>query len=329
MYDKPLVFIAAGSPDTIYGTLKHNLIIDGKSILERTIDETLSEGFNVITAVNKREYISGRYAEDKRVMVLDSKDMMIRSCIYGLVEGVIKYLKMPEYSGKLNSFHSIKEYIKKNPEVRDIVVIYKGSDSPFGNTHLDDTLKEYEKMPSDIYVCVADVDKAIKMNNELDLKIDKKRTSLFNHCITEKGKSRTNNTYIIKPFVILEKGLVGVFQALYDLRNFSKDIKLTSIPVIFGGAYEMSHILKEDIHKSKKLVRDIMHLRAHTKGKRHEEVINSEEVISNASELVGITIRVGFNGRIAPFLDIDDSHTYNIFKKQFERIEDYIKKNNI
>ena len=101
-----------------------------KSILENSIEEILKTNNKVITTVRDSDKVSKKISNNPNVVVLESKEKLVESCLFGLVEGVINNFYDNKFRGSWNSIKEVKEHLSK-PIFDNMRIIYVGSDIPF------------------------------------------------------------------------------------------------------------------------------------------------------------------------------------------------------
>lgn len=331
MRNNYFVFIPAGSNYEINGVLKHHLNFGDKSILENTIDETLKAGVKVITTVRNSKKIKDIYNDNPDVIVLESKEKLVESCLYGLVEGVINNFYNEKFRGSWNSSREVKKHLKTSPSFENMRIIYAGCDMPFFNEEdITKFISNYEKNEKDLYIAMANMQKLIMMDKKLELCIKDIDSTIDNYCVTDIGDLRIANMYVMNPKKIIDKGLTSVIQLIYDLREISKEKKInqTNITAILGRAYGLSQLIgRITIHPkdTSQIIPEIIHLIKHVKGKDHDKIVNSGKTLSYAEPILGVSIGIDTTCNLRTLIDIDDSNSYSLFLKNKQRIEEYIK----
>lgn len=328
MNNNYFVFIPAGSSYSIDGILKHHLSFGNKSILERTIDESLKAGFKVVTTVRESDELSAKYKDNSDVVILESKEKLVESCLFGLVEGIINHFYENKFRGSWNSIHEVKKHIK-DESFDNLRLIYLGSDAPFLRSEdIVSFIKNYERTGPELYIGVTDMNLFDKINHDLNLKLDKIDSTISNHCITDIGRLRISNMYVMNPKKLILSGFSGAIQPIYDYRELSKVENkgyksLTSKLGMVSGISKMFGKAILRLPNTIQLIYDTHILFEQVKGVE-DKIVNVDKVLSNASRIFNFDVGI-YKTSVAPLLDVDDKDSYELFLDRKDDIIRYIR----
>lgn len=328
MTNEYFAFIPAGSNYTIKGELKHHLNFGTGSILENTIDETLKAGFKVVTTVRDSSELKEKYHNNSNVVILESKEKLVESCVFGLVEGIINNFYDDKFRGNWSSIHEVKKHLK-NPEFDNMRVIYLGSDAPFlKKEDIYNFVNNHVKNDSDLYIGMTDIAKLFAMNKKLELNLENIDSTINNYCVTTNGKLRISNMYIMNPKKIIKSGFSEVIQKIYDNRKVSKIENkgfksLTSKLGIVSGVSKIIGKALINLPSTIKLLNNAYDLSEHVRGKP-KNIVDSKDALMNASDILGFKLDVDYLCGVAPLLDVDDSDSYSLFLNNKKKIDEYI-----
>ena len=209
-----------------------------------------------------------------------------------------------------------------------MTILSIGSDSPFlSSKDLFEFVQRYSKLKEkpDIYVGLTSMDKLVELNNKLKLNISSIDSTLNNYCITDKGLFRISNMYMIKPFKLLETGVIGSLQKVYDNRKLSQGLT-AYLGILSGFSSFLPRVLSHPILTSK-FTKDIYTASRHFRGNYIGTSIKLEEAFKNTSEVTGLIVRGDINCGLGPLLDIDDEASYYFFKQNYGKIKHYLEIN--
>ncbi len=322
------IYIPAGSSQKIAGELKHFLTLENRTILENAIEAGANLEHRIISTVKESHRIKDKYKRAENIQILEARKELIDSSIYALMEGYVNSNSEHKFTGNWANLREIKIFLKKNPELLDLTILSVGSDSPFlTSKDLSDFIQRYsslEKKP-DIYVGLTSMDKLVELNNKLKLRVSSIDSTLNNYCITDMGLFRISNMYIIKPFKLLDTGVIGSLQKVYDHRKLSQGIT-QYLGILSGFSSFLPRVLAHP-YLTAKFAKDILTSSRHFRGNYLGSPIKLEKAFQNTSEVTGLDVRGDINCGVGPLLDIDDEASYNFFKKHYGEISDYILSN--
>ncbi|MBR9676011.1 hypothetical protein GOV05_03315 [Candidatus Woesearchaeota archaeon] len=330
---EPVLFLPAGKPEKIGGEYIPHTILDsnGKPILENIINEALSAGFKVVTTVRDSDYFKKTYKENDDVRILESREDLVDSALYGLMEGLVDLVGLPKFRKGWNNNRDIKKYIKENPEVLDLPVFYAGADTPFISKEDFLNLRNaYESNPSDILVMMSDVRKANKLEEELKMGLFDIDSTILNHCITDLGYLRVANGKMFKPFKAVKHGLTGTFQIAYNHRVMSKGA--SEIAGMAWGTLLLAGRSAKSFWNAGGFLYDVVQAGSHiwaTKKGLDWPInllgkINVEKVERHTTKVMGVDVRILPNGNVSTLLDIDDEPSLDFFRENYTAIKSYL-----
>lgn len=319
------IFIPAGSPDRIYGELKHDLVFNGKTSLENTLDAGIELGNKVIATVRNCSSIRKQYSSNENVKILEARDSLIDSSLYALMEGYINYFYKPNFTKNWANHRKVKAFLTENPSLEDLTILCVASDSPFiSSKDLREFVQRYDALEEkpDVYVGLTNMEKLVELNSELELNISTLNSTLNNFCLTDKGLFRLSNMYILKPFKMLNAGIAGSLQKIYEHRKLSQGV--TQYLGMLSGFNSILGKLIECPIASTIFFRDVKLASNHFRGNYIGREIKLDNAFKNTSKVTGLNISPDLECKLGPFLDIDDEMTYIFFREHEQRIYKYL-----
>lgn len=322
------IYIPAGSNQKIMGELKHNLILGNKTILENAIEAGANLEQIIISTVKESQKIRKKYSRAENILILEAREKLIDSGIYGLIEGYINHYYEANFNTNWANFNKLNHFLKENPKLLDLTVLGVGSDSPFLNSQdLSGFIQRYNdlKEKPDIYVGLTNMEKIIEMNRVVNLDIFNLKSTVNNYCITDRGFYRISNMYMLKPFKMLTAGITGSLQKIYDNRKLSQGI--TEFLGMTSGLLLMGNKVLQNPNSFYKFVKDIYISKNHFRGKYLGNVIELDNAFKNTSKFVGLNVQADLNCGLGPLLDIDDENSYIFLKENYDVIRKYLLNN--
>lgn len=321
------IYIPAGSSQKIAGEFKHNLILNDKSILENTIDLGLNLDRKVITTVRDSLKIRENYKTNFNVDILEARENLIDSSIFALMEGYVNHYSNSKFTKNWANIRKIKLFLKENPHLMDLTMLCVGSDSPFLTSNdLKKFILNYNSLKEkpDIYVGLTNMTKLEIMNQNLNLKINNLESTINNYSITDNGIFRISNMYMFKPFKVLNVGIAGSLQKVYDNRKLSHGVT-QYLGILSGFSSIAARVIMHPI-ASVKFARDAYVTSKHFQGQYTHNAIKLEQAFKNTSKVIGLDVKYDISCGLGPLLDIDDENSYYYFKENYDKITDYLLK---
>jgi hypothetical protein len=140
------VGVLAGGPKKDLADYPYHTAFGGKPCLEYAIDAALNEGLFVVTSVRESGRLAQMYHTDPRVFVLDAREKLFDSLIEGLLEYTTSLEGVASFTGNPRKKRDVKRYLNTHPQLRDMAVLYIGSDSPYiQSSDIDNAVKEYKE----------------------------------------------------------------------------------------------------------------------------------------------------------------------------------------
>ncbi len=299
---------------------------EDKSILEEAINQAQFAGLEAVATVRDVKRVRREtFFSEKTVVLLEARERVVDSALYGLMEGILPLTEFSPYRGNWERRRALKEYVQENPEVCELAVLYCSSDVPcLRSQDFKTAIEEYQRMGApDILIMATPASKVLEADQALHLDLGELKTTLGNNIITDRGAIRISNMYVLKPFQLITSGIVGSLQKVYDHRYLSQGITAW-LGMMSGLGKVLVSGFRHNLLNTFKAYQQGALARSHIQGRNHEQVLSLQELEERTSRLLGLQIKVSTAGSLAQVLDVDDEATLKMYQKRYGDIVKYL-----
>ncbi len=322
--------ILAGKSTHIGDDLLCHQKFSQRSVLEYTIVQAQEAGLSVVSTVRDEKRVQKESLYPTLpVILLEARERLIDSVLYGLVDGIVKLTDYPAFSGDWGNQHFLKEYIRVNPEIQDLAVLYTSSDMPcIRKEDFLTIIQEYlEKGQPDVLVMTTQFNKVQEADAALQLHLGQLESTLENTISTDQGELRISNMYVLKPFKLVLFGLAGSLQKMYEHRHISEGITAW-LGAMSGLGKLFARGMANNPWNTLRFLQQTYRSVAHLRGNKRDKVVRLGELEQRASRF-GLDIKVSTKGSVATLMDVDDEATLLMYRERYQDIMDFLAKQKV